>query len=92
TYIAMKRSDIAIQNIVFDTMLASYIIDPSRTIDDVQSVMTHFDETFVQDDVSIYGKGKTFHIPEDDVLDKHIATILDAIHVVQPQMMTILEN
>lgn len=72
-------------------MLASYIIDPSRTIEDVQSVMTHFDQTFVQDDVSVYGKGKSFHIPEDDILDKHIASILDAIHVVQPQMMTILE-
>lgn len=91
TYIAMKRSDIAIENVVFDTMLASYIIDPSRTIEDVHSVMTHFDQTFVQDDVSVYGKGKSFHIPEDGILDKHIASILDAIHVVQPQMMTILE-
>ena len=39
-------------------MLASYIIDPSRTIDDVNSVVSNYNQNFVQDDISIYGKGK----------------------------------
>ena len=30
------------KNIVFDVMLASYIIDPSRTIDDVNSVVSNY--------------------------------------------------
>lgn len=48
-------------------MLASYIIDPSRTISDVQSVVSLYGQSFVKDDVSIYGKGKKFKVPEDDV-------------------------
>ncbi|ARJ49983.1 DNA polymerase I [Staphylococcus lutrae] len=90
TYIAMKRADIVINNVAFDTMLASYIIDPSRTIDDVHSVMSHFDNTHVQADVSVYGKGKSYHIPEDEQLNQHVASILESINVVQPQMMEIL--
>ncbi len=91
TYIAMKRNEIAIQNIRFDVMLASYIIDPSRTIDDIASVVSHFKRTYVKDDIAIYGKGKSYHVPKDEILYAHIASILDAIHEVQPQMMEILE-
>ena len=39
-------------------MLASYIIDPSRTIDDVNSVVSNYNQKYVQDDISIYGKEK----------------------------------
>ena len=58
TYVVAHRLDIDIKNIVFDVMLASYIIDPSRTIDDVNSVVSNYNQNFVQDDISIYGKGK----------------------------------
>lgn len=92
TYIALHRLGIKVENITFDTMLASYLIDPSRTIDDVQSVMMHFDQTFVNDNISIYGKGKSFKIPEDDVLDEHISSILDAIQTVYPQMLDVLKE
>ena len=40
-------------------MLASYIIDPSRAIDDVKSVVSLYGQNYVKDNVSIYGKGKT---------------------------------
>ena len=40
-------------------MLASYIIDPSRTIDDVNSVVSNYNQNFVQDDISIYGGKET---------------------------------
>ena len=40
-------------------MLASYILDPSRTIDDVYSVVSEFGIYYVPNDESIYGKGKS---------------------------------
>ena len=61
TYVAAHRLDIDIQNIQFDVMLSSYIIDPSRTIDDVNSVVFYMDN-IMQDNVAIYGKGKKHHI------------------------------
>ena len=39
TYVAAHRLNIDIQNVQFDVMLSSYIIDPSRSIDDVKSVV-----------------------------------------------------
>ena len=45
TYVASHRLGIDIQNISFDIMLASYIIDPSRTISDVQSVVSLYGQS-----------------------------------------------
>lgn len=92
TYVASHRLGIDIQNISFDIMLASYIIDPSRTISDVQSVVSLYGQSFVKDDVSIYGKGKKFKVPEDDVLNPYVAFITDAIYFAKPNMDKQLEE
>ncbi|HFG0235799.1 TPA: DNA polymerase I [Staphylococcus aureus] len=92
TYVASHRLGIDIQNISFDIMLASYIIDPSHTISDVQSVVSLYGQSFVKDDVSIYGKGKKFKVPEDDVLNPYVASITDAIYFAKPNMDKQLEE
>ncbi|HHW6063609.1 TPA: DNA polymerase I [Staphylococcus aureus] len=92
TYVASHRLGIDIQNISFDIMLASYIIDPSRTISDVQSVVSLYGQSFVKDDVSIYGKGKKFKVPEGDVLNPYVASITDAIYFAKPNMDKQLEE
>ncbi|HCY8333554.1 TPA: DNA polymerase I [Staphylococcus aureus] len=92
TYVASHRLGIDIQNISFDIMLVSYIIDPSRTISDVQSVVSLYGQSFVKDDVSIYGKGKKFKVPEDDVLNPYVASITDAIYFAKPNMDKQLEE
>lgn len=63
TYVAAHRLEINLQHIDFDVMLASYIIDPSRTIEDVQSVVSYYNQNFVKSDIAVYGKGKNdkFH-------------------------------
>lgn len=91
-YTAMKRLGIELQNVTFDAMLASYLIDPSQTIDDVHSVVSRFNNTHVQEDVTIYGKGKSYKVPEDSVLNAHIASILDAIAISKPEMTETLES
>ena len=72
-------------------MLASYIIDPSRTIDDVNSVVSNYNQNFVQDDISIYGKGKET-CPRRHTLNKHIASITEAIYACKPEMVAELES
>ncbi|RIL71927.1 DNA polymerase I [Staphylococcus devriesei] len=91
TYVCAHRLNIDIKNITFDVMLASYIIDPSRTIDDVRSVVTNYHQHYVKDDISIYGKGKKRQVPQDDILNKHIASITESVHAVQPLMQEELE-
>lgn len=67
-------------------MLSSYIIDPSRTIDDVNSVVSLYGQHYVQDNVAIYGKGKKHHVPEDEILNKHVASIIEAVSQSKAEM------
>lgn len=92
TFVIAHRLNINIQNIVFDAMLASYIIDPSRTIDDVYSVLTNYHQTYVKEDVSIYGKGKKRQVPDTEILNTHIASITKSIDAVKPLMEKELES
>lgn len=92
TYVVAHRLNINIQNIEFDVMLASYIIDPSRTIDDVNSVVTHYGQHYVQDNVTIYGKGKKRHVPDSAILNKHVASITEAIFASKTEMESQLKE
>ncbi|TRM00428.1 DNA polymerase I [Staphylococcus hominis] len=92
TFVIAHKLNIKIQNIVFDAMLASYIIDPSRTIDDVYSVVTNYHQTYVKEDVSIYGKGKKRQVPNAEILNTHIASITKSIDAVKPLMEKELES
>ena len=73
-------------------MLASYIIDPSRSIDDVKSVVSLYGQNYVKDNITIFGKGKKHHIPEEPILSEHIASVTEAIAAVTPIMKSQLED
>lgn len=92
SYIVAHRLGINIKHIVFDVMLASYIIDPSRTIDDVNSVVANYGQHYVQSSVAIYGKGKKKQIPSDDVLNPYVGTIINAINQVKPKIQQQLDD
>ena len=92
TYVSAHRLGINIENIEFDVMLASYIIDPSRSIDDVKSVVSLYGQNYVKDNITILGKGKKHHIPEEPILNEHIASVTEAIAAVTPTMKSQLED
>ncbi|WP_368867591.1 DNA polymerase I [Staphylococcus epidermidis] len=92
TYVSAHRLGINIENIEFDVMLASYIIDPSRSIDDVKSVVSLYGQNYVKDNITIFGKGKKHHIPEEPILSEHIASVTEAIAAVTPIMKSQLED
>lgn len=92
TYVSAQRLGINIENIEFDVMLASYIIDPSRSIDDVKSVVSLYGQNYVKDNITIFGKGKKHHIPEEPILNEHIASVTEAIAAVTPTMKSQLED
>jgi DNA polymerase-1 len=73
TKVAASRLGILSEGLTFDIMLASYLLNPSETIDDFASVVTRHDYTRVQTDEAIYGKGAKRSIPDEDVVAKHLA-------------------
>lgn len=70
--VSLRRRGIHLQGIVFDILIASYIIDPSETIDDFYSVATQYNFRNIQSDASFYGKGAKRKIPETPELAKHV--------------------
>ena len=53
TYAEAHRMNIDIKNITFDIMLASYILNPSRSIDDVHSVVVDYGQGYVPEAVPV---------------------------------------
>lgn len=92
TIVLSHRLGVKIKCVTFDTMLASYILDPSRTIDDVYSVVSEFGIYYVPNDESIYGKGKKLHVPERDVLFECIAKKVTAISESKEKMIDLLKE
>lgn len=92
TIILCERLGIKVKNIQFDTMLASYILDPSRTIEDIYSVVSEFGIYYVPNDESIYGKGKKLHVPEREVLFESIAKKVTAIFESKEKMIELLKE
>ncbi|WHI58850.1 DNA polymerase I [Mammaliicoccus lentus] len=92
TIVLSHRLGVKIKGVTFDTMLASYILDPSRTIDDVYSVVSEFGIYYVPNDESIYGKGKKLHVPERDVLFECIAKKVTAISESKEKMIDLLKE
>jgi DNA polymerase I len=69
--VSLRRYDIHLKGVNFDTLMASYIINPSETIDDISTIAKkygvniHSDETF-------YGKGAKRKIPEGTLTAEHL--------------------
>lgn len=82
--VMLERLDINIEGINFDVMLANYLLNPSTTVVDVAQVGQSFGLNYVESDDHIFGKGAKAHIPEDDVLHRHIANEVNLISDATP--------
>ena len=70
-YVSLKRMDIEINNVTFDAMLATYLINPSYVNEDIKINLEHFVNTNLNYDESVYGKGAKTIIPELDIVASH---------------------
>ena len=70
--VSLRRRGIHLQGIVFDVLIASYIIDPSKTIEDYYSVAKRYGFQNIQSDESFYGKGAKRHVPPTNDLANHL--------------------
>jgi DNA polymerase I len=71
--VSLRHHGIHLAGAVFDVLIASYLINPSATIEDVASVGKSHGFTNVQSDEAFYGKGVKRKIPEDKILAEHLS-------------------
>jgi DNA polymerase I len=70
--VALRRHNIHLKGVDFDTLIASYIVNPSETIEDLSSIVKRYDVQNIQSDESFYGKGAKRKIPEKSLLAEHL--------------------
>ncbi|MFD2446303.1 DNA polymerase I [Bacillus sp. CGMCC 1.16607] len=80
TEVSLNRRGIHLQGVQFDLLVASYILNPSESLDDISSVAKRYKDGAIQSDEEFYGKGAKRKVPNLDLLSEHIvrkAIILD---------------
>jgi DNA polymerase I len=69
--VSLRRHDIHLKGVNFDTLMASYIINPSESVDDISTIGKKYGKT-IQSDESFYGKGAKRKIPEAGLVAEHL--------------------
>jgi DNA polymerase-1 len=95
-----KRSEVALRNrgihlkgMKFDLLLASYILNPSETVNDVASIGNRYGFSDVQTDEVFYGKGAKRKIPDEPHLAEHLARKAYAIyHLAEKLTRELIDN
>ena len=88
-YVTLKQKNININNVIFDALLATYLINPSFVNEDLKIVLENFNDTNLKYDENIYGKGAKTIIPELSIVATHSINKCLALH---ETVNIILEN
>ncbi|WP_085991717.1 DNA polymerase I [Oceanobacillus senegalensis] len=92
TLVSLLRYGIHMRGIIFDMLLASYLINPSENNHDIPAIANRMGKTNVLFDEEIYGKGAKQKIPEDSVLEEHIIRKTIILHELYNQMVDRLKE
>ncbi|CAI2589750.1 DNA polymerase I [Apilactobacillus kunkeei] len=86
TYVGLNRLGITLNNVDFDLLLSSYLLDTNDNSNDLGKVANRHDYFDVQSDDDVYGKGAKREIPEGDKLFNHFARKLNAIDALKDKL------
>jgi DNA polymerase I len=78
-HVALKGGGIDLRGIEFDIQLASYLINPAESLDEVADVAKQYGKLTVDVNEKVYGKGAKKKLPEPDVLAEHLGRKAHAI-------------
>ncbi len=70
--VALRRHDIHLKGVDFDILIASYLINPTETIEDLSAIAKKYEVQNIQSDESFYGKGVKRKVPETPKLAEHL--------------------
>lgn len=78
-HVALKGQGIQLNGIEFDIQLASYLLNPSESLDEVADVAKQYGKLNVDSNEKVYGKGAKKKLPEEDILAEHLSRKVHAI-------------
>ncbi|WP_077596573.1 DNA polymerase I [Oceanobacillus kimchii] len=92
TKVALLRNKINMQGIIFDSLLASYLLNPSENNHDIPAIANRKGRTDVQFDEEVFGKGAKQKVPEAEVLNEHVVRKTQLLYDLYPEMEEELGN
>ena len=70
--VSLRRQNIHLKGTDFDILMASYLINPSETQEDLAAIAHKYHYHNIQADDSFYGKGAKRKVPEEPKLAEHL--------------------
>lgn len=77
--VSLRHHGIHLVGVEFDIFLASYLINPSESADDLAAVAKLHGYPHVQPDPVVYGKGAKRRVPDEANLSEHLARKAEAL-------------
>lgn len=91
-YVVLKMNGVNLKNVVFDVLLASYLINPSFVSDDLKIVLEHFEDTNLNYDENVYGYKSKAKEPEVGIMANHSINKCLAINKIMPKIIEEINN
>ncbi|MCF1777758.1 DNA polymerase I [Lactobacillus jensenii] len=87
TIVGLHRLGIKANNINYDMLLASYLVNNENNSNDLGEICQLYNYYYLQPDVDIYGKGKKAAIPDEEIFFNHLAGKVLAIEALKPTLL-----
>lgn len=81
--VALRWKGIAMRGVDFDLLIASYLLNPSQSTEDIASIAKTKQYTDVQPDEIVYGKGAKQKVPDESALAEHLVRKAAAIRALK---------
>ncbi|MSU02353.1 DNA polymerase I [Tissierella pigra] len=93
--IILKRLGIEVESIVFDSMIAAYLINPSQTSYSINNISKEYLGYYGKDEEILLGKGKSkksFDELSKEEIGDYLAFLLDTVFNIEDNMKKIIEE
>lgn len=91
-YVALDWNGISLKGVEFDLMIASYLLDPSESGEDVAGIAKRYGIHDTDTEEAVYGKGAKRKVPEEEVLAEHLVRKANAIFALQDKLAGLLKE
>ncbi len=91
-YVMMKQDGVRLRGVIFDLLLAAYVLNPSNTKEDFRIVASNFDYHDVPYLEDVYGKGKKSGIPDKATYIAYAHQKAQAIKTLEDQITEALDT
>ncbi|MFC7371357.1 DNA polymerase I [Fictibacillus iocasae] len=91
-FTALAGAGIVLEGVIFDAMIASYLINPSDSSEELAGVASIYGLPPLDSDEAVYGKGAKRKMPSDDELGEHLAQKANAVRKLEQILSRKLEE